>query len=184
MKRTICIILIVAFASLFGASTYFIFDHYRQETKQVELYDSLADIVNSAAETEEEPAEPILFTEEKTVLPELAELYQQNSDLAGWIRIEDPIPNQDVKTIIENASSIHRPVSIATRDRIVANGRDNDLEQYYSFANLEITIADDFEEIASREEIYQLMLSCRESDYRDLPDCTSARFCVRHFLFR
>ena len=85
----------------------------------------------------------------------------------------NPIPNQDVKTIIENASSIHRPVSIATRDRIVANGRDNDLEQYYSFANLEITIADDFEEIASREEIYQLMLSCHESDYARLMENVS-----------
>ena len=89
MKKTICIILIVAFAALFSTSAYFIFDHYRQEEQQAELYDSLADMVDSAADTEEEPAEPILYTEEKTVLPELAELYQQNSDLAGWIRIED-----------------------------------------------------------------------------------------------
>lgn len=80
MKRTICIILIVAFAALFGTSAYFLVDHYRQETKQAELYDSLADMVDSVAETEEEPAEPILFTEEKIEFPELAELYQQNSD--------------------------------------------------------------------------------------------------------
>lgn len=39
---------------------------------------------------------PILFTEEKTVIPELAELYQQNSDLAGWIRIEDANINYPV----------------------------------------------------------------------------------------
>lgn len=102
MKRTICIILIVAFAALFGTSAYFLIDHYRQETKQAELYDSLADIVDSAAKTEEEPAEPILFTEEKTVLPELAELYQQNSDLAGWIRIEDTNINYPVMHTPDN----------------------------------------------------------------------------------
>lgn len=102
MKKTICIILIVAFAALFGTSAYFLIDHYRQETKQAELYDSLADMVDSAAETEEEPAEPVLYTEEKTVLPELAELYQQNSDLAGWIRIEDTNINYPVMHTPDN----------------------------------------------------------------------------------
>lgn len=102
MKKTICIILIVAFAALFVTSAYFLIDHYRQETKQAELYDSLADIVDTAAETEEEPTEPILFTEEKTVLPELAELYQQNSDLAGWICIEDTNINYPVMHTPDN----------------------------------------------------------------------------------
>lgn len=102
MKKTICIILIVAFAALFCTSAYFIFDHYRQDKQQAELYDSLADIVDSAAETEEEPTEPILYTEEKTVLPELAELYQQNSDLAGWIRIEDTNINYPVMHTPDN----------------------------------------------------------------------------------
>lgn len=89
MKKTICIILIAAFVALFGTSAYFIFDHYRQAKQQAELYDKLADIVDSAAETEGEPAEPILYTEAMAVLPELAELYQQNCDLAGWICIDD-----------------------------------------------------------------------------------------------
>ena len=102
MKKTICIILIVALAALFCTSAYFIFDHYRQDKQQAELYDSLADMVDSAAETEEEPTEPILYTEEKTVLPELAELYQKNSDLAGWIRIEDTNINYPIMFYIPN----------------------------------------------------------------------------------
>jgi len=102
MKKTICIILIVAFAALFGTSAYFLIDHYRQETKQAELYDSLADMVDSAAETEEEPAEPVLYTEEKTVLPELSELYQQNSDLAGWIQIADTNINYPIMHTPDN----------------------------------------------------------------------------------
>lgn len=76
MKKTICVILILAFVALFGTSAYFIFDHYKQEEQQAELYDSLAVLVDSTADSEEEPIEPILYTEEKTVLPELAELYQ------------------------------------------------------------------------------------------------------------
>ena len=101
MKKTICIILIVAFVALFGTSAYLIYDHYRQEEQQAELYDGLAGIVDTAAETEE-PAEPILYTEEKTVLPELAELYQQNRDLAGWIRIEDTNINYPVMHTPDN----------------------------------------------------------------------------------
>ena len=102
MKKKICIILIVVFVALFSTSAYFIFDHYRQEAQQAELYDSLADMVDCAADTEEEPAEPVLYTEEKTVLPELAELYQQNSDLAGWIRIEDTNINYPVMHTPDN----------------------------------------------------------------------------------
>lgn len=102
MKKKICIILIAAFVALFSTSTYFIFDHYRQDKQQAELYDSLADMVDCAADAEEEPAEPVLYTEEKTVLPELAELYQQNSDLAGWIRIEDTNINYPVMHTPDN----------------------------------------------------------------------------------
>ena len=46
MKKTICIILIAAFAAMFGTSAYVIFDQYRQEEQQAELYDSLADMTN------------------------------------------------------------------------------------------------------------------------------------------
>ncbi len=102
MKTKICVILIVAFAALFCTSAYFIFDHYRQDKQQAELYDSLAELVDSTADSEEEPAEPVLYTEEKTVLSELAELYQQNSDLAGWIRIEDTDINYPVMHTPDN----------------------------------------------------------------------------------
>ena len=51
MKTKICVILIVAFAALFCTSAYFIFDHYRQDKQQAELYDSLADTVDCAADT-------------------------------------------------------------------------------------------------------------------------------------
>lgn len=80
------------------------------------------------------------------------------------IIFSSPISHEDVQKIIRNAGTIGRPVSIATKDRLAANGFDDDLAEYFSFAHLELTVAEDFEAV-SRGEIYQVMLGCRESDY-------------------
>lgn len=76
----------------------------------------------------------------------------------------NPLPREDVLTILRNAASIHRPVSIATKDRMVANGKDKDLADYYSFAKREVEVSDEFEDIA-KDEVYQIMLGCRKADY-------------------
>ena len=78
-----------------------------------------------------------------------------------------PLPKEDVKNILQNAAAIQRPVSIATKHRVAANGKDKDLAMYYSFANLEIEITDDFDQVA-KEEVYQIMLGCRKSDHAQL----------------
>ena len=98
MKKKICMILIAVFVAVLGASTYFIIDHYKESNKQAELYSELADLVNAAAQTDAatEPAEQIPYSEEKMLLPELAELYQQNGDLVGWISIADTNINYPV----------------------------------------------------------------------------------------
>lgn len=95
MKRKICIILIVVFAALFSASTYFIYDYYHQANEQAELYDSLAEAVNQTKEASE-PTEGIQYNEEKTILPEYAELFLQNTDMVGWIQIADTNINYPV----------------------------------------------------------------------------------------
>lgn len=84
----------------------------------------------------------------------------------------DPLPGEDVKTIIQNAELLHRPVSIATKDRMVANGKDADLVEYYAFARREVEVSAEFEE-AARDEVYQVMLGCREDDYPVLLKGTS-----------
>lgn len=76
----------------------------------------------------------------------------------------NPIPQKEVQTIIRNATSIHRPVSIATRDRLAANGQDQDLLDYYTIGNIDLEVCDDFDEV-SHEEIFQIMLGCREQEY-------------------
>ncbi len=86
MRKKICIALIVAFTVLLSVSGYFIIDHYREAEQQAQMYDSLVQIVE---DSKTEPAEPIPYSEDKTILPELTELYQQNNDLVGWICVED-----------------------------------------------------------------------------------------------
>lgn len=76
----------------------------------------------------------------------------------------NPIPTDDVKMIINNAASINRPVSIATTKRLAANGRDQDLIDYYAFTKQEVEIAEDFDEVVN-EEVFQVMLGCREEEY-------------------
>lgn len=71
----------------------------------------------------------------------------------------NPIPNRDVRKIIDNAAAIGRPVSIATKDRLAANGRDRDLVDYYAIARIGVEVADDFESVAN-ENVYQIMLGC------------------------
>ena len=91
-------ILIAVFVAVLGTSTYFIIDHYKESNKQAALYGELAELVDAAAQTDAatEPAEQIPYSEEKMLLPELAELYQQNGDLVGWISIADTNINYPV----------------------------------------------------------------------------------------
>lgn len=97
MKRKICIILIVVFAALFSASTYFIYDYYHQANEQAELYDSLAEAVDQVQNTDEtKPVEEIPYNEEKTILPEYSELFLQNTDMVGWIQIANTNINYPV----------------------------------------------------------------------------------------
>ena len=79
-----------------------------------------------------------------------------------------PIPAGDVKQIIKNASGINRPVSVATKNRLLSNGRDRELEDYYAISKAKFVVAEDFDDVVNREEIYQLMLGCREKDYPEL----------------
>lgn len=87
MKKTICLILIAVFVALLGTSVYFLYDYYRQANEQTELYDGLAEAVEQAKDGTK-PTEEIPYDEEKSILPEYAELYLQNDDMVGWIQID------------------------------------------------------------------------------------------------
>lgn len=79
----------------------------------------------------------------------------------------NPIPRQAVEQVMRNAASIGRPVSVAVRNRLVANGYDKDLADYYRLAGLTLQAADDFDAVC-REDIYQIMIGCRESEHASI----------------
>lgn len=87
---------------------------------------------------------------------------------------KNPIPIRDVATIVENAKLLDRPVAIATSDKTVANGKDADLIEYFSFAHQEVVVAEDFDTVMHNEEIFQLMLSSRKEDYSKIMQDTSS----------
>lgn len=99
MRKKICIALMAAFTVLLSISSYFIIDHYREAAEQEQMYDSLVQMVE---ESENEPDELIPYSEDKTILPELTELYRQNSDLVGWICVEDTNINYPVMQTVDN----------------------------------------------------------------------------------
>ena len=76
----------------------------------------------------------------------------------------NPMPQVDVQTIIRNAAVMGRAMSVATKNRLISNGTDPDLEQYYAFGNQKVTISEDFDEV-SRGEVYQLLMACRREEY-------------------
>lgn len=76
----------------------------------------------------------------------------------------NPIDRADVEQVLQNVADLGRPVSIALRHRLAANGVDRDLADYYRVAGLVLEADPDFDS-AAREDIYQIMMGCREEDY-------------------
>lgn len=70
-----------------------------------------------------------------------------------------PITRKDLCKIIENANEMGRPLSIATADKIVANGKDKNLEDYFAIAHKKVIVSEEFEHIV-REDVYQIMVGC------------------------
>ena len=77
-------------------------------------------------------------------------------DKEGHVLYSHPIPHKDVLRIIENASSINRYVSLASKDDSKANGTDQDLDDYYAFSKQKVNVSEDFDTFVN-EDIYQIM---------------------------
>lgn len=112
MKRSniLLTVLTVLCAGIFVFSAYQIGSYYLESRERDELYDGLAALVEDArkelpAENGTEPeadAEKPTTPMERTILPEYAALYERNSDLVGWIKIEDTNVNYPVMQTPEN----------------------------------------------------------------------------------
>ena len=76
-----------------------IYRHFKEANKQKEMYESLAQIVDDTDTSTEVSTQ--LEKKEPVILPEYAELYMQNKDMVGWIRINDTNINYPVMQSID-----------------------------------------------------------------------------------
>jgi len=96
-KKNICIIAAVALLGVTAFCSYQIYHHYSQEAVQVEAFGDLVKIVEQLPDTEEE-----IFTGDGTALPEYGDLFLQNSDMVGWIKIDGTTINYPVMQTPDN----------------------------------------------------------------------------------
>lgn len=88
------------------------------------------------------------------------------------------IPKEDIVTLRRNAAALGRPLALATDSRLVANGTEPDLEEYFAIGGVKLVVADDFDEVAQGE-VYQVLMGGREEEYPAiLNDVTHAKIAA------
>lgn len=75
-----------------------------------------------------------------------------------------PIPHEDVLRVIDNASRLGKPVTVATRDRLGANGWEKNLADYFRIANLELNESPEFDDLV-KDDVYQIMVGTTPGEY-------------------
>lgn len=108
MRKAIRIVLTLIFICTAAFSGWKIFTYYKGAHDNTSKYDALAKIVESAeseesgtsdktdSSKENEENSAVSETDENAIIPELSELYSQNSDLIAWINIPDTNINYPV----------------------------------------------------------------------------------------
>lgn len=122
MKKVIYFALIVFCLFVVLLSCWMIYLHLKESEEQAEKYEELANLVSQNETVYFEPTEGISTKptekQEPTILPEYAEVYEQNTDMVGWIcisgtKINYPVmqtsddPNFYLKHSFDKSSSNH-----------------------------------------------------------------------------
>lgn len=98
LKKYQSVICIAAAVCLLGAAAFcgfHVYDHYAHQNEQTEAFEEIAEKVEQAQEDESQAPE-IPLTEEESILPEYGELFLQNPDMVGWIKVEGTSINYPV----------------------------------------------------------------------------------------
>ena len=98
MKNRIYIALICAFSILLAISSGFLIKHYIDSEKQSELYGNLIETIEKT-DTEKDT---MTYSQDKSFLSDYQDLYLQNNDMVGWIKIEDTKINYPVMQSKDN----------------------------------------------------------------------------------
>lgn len=73
MKKVICAIILVVLTAIFAASTYLYISGYLHDKKQMNEFENIAQVVDD---------------NEQNLNNKYAELYSQNNDFIGWLKID------------------------------------------------------------------------------------------------
>ena len=76
----------------------------------------------------------------------------------------NPILPEDVEQVLQNAASHQRYVAVATLHDMGANGKDANLEEYFTHANQFIEVADNFDQLR-QQPVYQMMVAASPDEY-------------------
>lgn len=92
----------------------------------------------------------------------------------------NPLDRKDIFTLIQNAAAMDRPVGIATQKLLGCNFYSRDLQEFFSIANEELYIIDDYEE-KLKEDIYEMMVPVIEQEEQALLKNVTTLKCMRWF---
>lgn len=85
----------------------------------------------------------------------------------------NPINKNDVYQLVNNATKLDKVSSIATKNKIAANGIEESLKDYFSIANLILNFTPDFDNVLKNEDVFQVMLAATKDEYNDILDKTT-----------
>jgi len=100
MKKKIYFIGLVICFFVFAFSCCQVYRDYADNKEHTEEFKELADSVEQPQDSV--PAPEVPFSDESSVLPNYAELYQKNPDMAGWVSIEGTTINYPVMHTPDN----------------------------------------------------------------------------------
>mgnify|MGYP004454498971 CR=1 FL=1 len=87
MKNKICIVMILVLTAIFAVSTYFLVNESVQDKEQMDEFESIAQAVEDSEQCSDN---------------KYADLYAQNEDFIGWIKIDDTVIDYPVMQSKDN----------------------------------------------------------------------------------
>lgn len=87
MKNKICIVMILVLTVIFAVSTYLLVTEYLDDKKQVDELESIAQDVEDSGQCSDD---------------KYTDLYAQNNDFIGWIKIDDTVIDYPVMQLKDN----------------------------------------------------------------------------------
>lgn len=87
MKNKICIVMILVLAAIFAVSTYFLVTESMQDKEQMDKFESIAQAVEDSKQCSDN---------------KYVDLYAQNKDFIGWIKIDDTVIDYPVMQSKDN----------------------------------------------------------------------------------